>query len=398
MVYLWVDGIYVKAGLEKEKAVLLVVLAALSDGSKAVVSVTSGYRESTQSWSEVLRDLKGRGMGCPRLVIGDGHLGIWGALRNVYPQAEEQRCWNHRIVNLLTKLPKRVHKPALLILRQIPYAETREEAQRLKQVFQHWCRQRGLTLAAEPPYMQPSHPSAPVQMRTGSLQLLSSLPQQPLPSLSPDAPPIRIHRFLPLPVSSPASLPSPRFAHIAAQSHRIQVHHPLRAVIPLVRPPPLRCLVPSGSACSTFSAASVRVFHHGLRVPSIGSLYRHRDNRSGLQIHCMLRLVRQVRPPVLHSGNPRIRIMRVLPNPVRSFARALAVQFGQIFPSRRLNPGGFRQLHQKLFIPLLAVPAHDAAQRCIRFQRSGIDADRLAPQQAAPPRSASVPSQRLLRG
>ena len=85
-------------------------------------------------------------MGCPRLVIGDGHLGIWGALRNVYPQAEEQRCWKHRIVNLLTKLPKRVHKPALLILRQIPYAETREEAQRLKQVFQHWCRQRGLRL------------------------------------------------------------------------------------------------------------------------------------------------------------------------------------------------------------------------------------------------------------
>ena len=149
MVYLWVDGIYVKAGLEKEKAVLLVVQAALSDGSKAVVSVTSGYRESTQSWSEVLRDLKRRGMGCPRLVIGDGHLGIWGALRNVYPQAEEQRCWNHRIVNLLTKLPKRVHKPALLILRQIPYAESREEAQRLKKVFQHWCRQRGLTLAAE---------------------------------------------------------------------------------------------------------------------------------------------------------------------------------------------------------------------------------------------------------
>ena len=148
MVYLWVDGIYVKAGLEKEKAVLLVVLAALSDGSKVVVSVTSGYRESTQSWSEVLRDLKQRGMGCPRLVIGDGHLGIWGALRNVYPQAEEQRCWNHRIVNLLAKLPKGVHKP-VLILRQIPYAETRQEAQRLKKVFQHWCRQRGLTLTAE---------------------------------------------------------------------------------------------------------------------------------------------------------------------------------------------------------------------------------------------------------
>ena len=98
VVYLWVDGVYVKAGLEKEKAVLLVVLAALSDGGKAVVSVTSGYRESTQSWSEVLRDLKQRGMGCPRLVIGDGHLGIWGALRNVSRgaallESSESTCW-----------------------------------------------------------------------------------------------------------------------------------------------------------------------------------------------------------------------------------------------------------------------------------------------------------------
>ena len=149
MVYLWCDGVYIKAGLEKEKAVVLVVLAALSDGSKVVVSVSTGYRESTQSWSEVLRDLKRRGMGCPRLVIADGHLGIWGALRNVFPQADKQRCWNHRILNLLAKIPKRVHQSALLMLRQIPYAETRQEAQRLKQVFQHWCRQKGLTQAAE---------------------------------------------------------------------------------------------------------------------------------------------------------------------------------------------------------------------------------------------------------
>ena len=73
------------------KVVLLVVLAALSDGSKIILSVTSGYRESTDSWSEVLRDLKRRGLGCPRLVIADGHLGIWAALRNVYPEAQEQR-------------------------------------------------------------------------------------------------------------------------------------------------------------------------------------------------------------------------------------------------------------------------------------------------------------------
>ena len=149
VVCLWADGLYVKAGLEKEKAVVLVVIAALSDGRKVVVSVTSGYRESSESWSEVLRDLKQRGMGCPRLVIADGHLGIWGALGNVYPQAEEQRCWNHRIVNALSKIPKSQQKPALLMLRQIPCAETRREAERLKGRFQHWCRKRALEAAAD---------------------------------------------------------------------------------------------------------------------------------------------------------------------------------------------------------------------------------------------------------
>lgn len=149
VVYLWADGVYVKAGLEKDKAAVLVVLAALSDGRKVVVSITSGYRESTQSWSEVLRDLQRRGMNCPRLVVADGHLGIWGALRNVYPEADEQRCWNHRIVNVLGKIPKRLHQSALLTLRQIPYAQTRQESERLKKVFQQWCRQRELESAAE---------------------------------------------------------------------------------------------------------------------------------------------------------------------------------------------------------------------------------------------------------
>ena len=83
------------------------VMAALSDGRKVVVSAAPGYRESTQSWSDVLRDIKRRGLSCPRLVVGDGHLGIWGALRNVYPQAAEQRCWNHKVMNVLDRLPKR---------------------------------------------------------------------------------------------------------------------------------------------------------------------------------------------------------------------------------------------------------------------------------------------------
>ena len=76
VVYVWVDGVYVKAGLEREKAAILVVIGALSDGTKTVLSVVPGYRESTQSWSEALRDLRDRGMNCPKLVVGDGHLGI----------------------------------------------------------------------------------------------------------------------------------------------------------------------------------------------------------------------------------------------------------------------------------------------------------------------------------
>ena len=92
----------------------------------------SGTRESNRSWSEVLRDLRRRGLNCPRLVVGDGHLGIWGALRNVWPEAGEQRCWNHKILNMLDKLPKRQYEQGRLMLRSIPYAETRAEAERLR--------------------------------------------------------------------------------------------------------------------------------------------------------------------------------------------------------------------------------------------------------------------------
>ena len=149
VVYMWVDGVYVKAGLEREKAAILVVMAALSDGSKVVVSAVPGYRESTRSWSEVLRDLRDRGLNCSRLVVGDGHLGIWGALRNVWPEAGEQRCWNHKILNVFDKLPKRQHDQARLMLRNIPYAETRAEAVRLRKVFTRWCGDHSYDAASE---------------------------------------------------------------------------------------------------------------------------------------------------------------------------------------------------------------------------------------------------------
>src|SRR6185295_16678839 len=124
-VYLWADGIYVKAGLEKEKAALLVVVAGLRDGRKVVLAVESGYRESAQAWGRLLRDLRGRGMSAPRLVIADGHLGIWAALAEVFPTAAEQRCWNHKLVNVLDALPKKKQAQARELLRRIPYAPTR---------------------------------------------------------------------------------------------------------------------------------------------------------------------------------------------------------------------------------------------------------------------------------
>ena len=94
-------------------------------------------------------DLRDRGMNCPKLVVGDGHLGIWGALANVYPEANEQRCWNHKIINVLDRLPKAQQEQAKLMLRSIPYAGSRAESERLKSVFAGWCRERSYDAAVE---------------------------------------------------------------------------------------------------------------------------------------------------------------------------------------------------------------------------------------------------------
>jgi transposase-like protein len=149
VLFMWVDGVYVKAGLEKEKAALLVIVGGLLDGRKVILAVEPGYRESTESWSGVLRDLKGRGLNCPRLVVGDGNLGIWGALSNVYPDASEQRCWNHKIVNVLDKLPKKAQPQAKRRLREIAYAESRADAEEKRALFLRWCHGEGYRSAGE---------------------------------------------------------------------------------------------------------------------------------------------------------------------------------------------------------------------------------------------------------
>lgn len=134
-VYVWADGVYVRAGLEREKAALLVVIGAMSDGRKEVLSVVPGYRESTEAWAGVLRDLRDRGLRAPKLVAADGNLGVWGAVREVWPESAEQRCWNHKIVNVRSRLPKRLQRAVMQELSDIPYAPTRAEAEQRRDAF-----------------------------------------------------------------------------------------------------------------------------------------------------------------------------------------------------------------------------------------------------------------------
>ena len=135
-VYLWVDGIHVNIRLEEHKLCLLVMIGVRADGRKELVALTDGYRESTESWADLLRDCARRGMRAPVLAIGDGALGFWGALREVFPQARTQRCWFHKIANVLGALPKSAHPGAKKALAEIWNAEDRRHALDAVQAFE----------------------------------------------------------------------------------------------------------------------------------------------------------------------------------------------------------------------------------------------------------------------
>lgn len=135
VVYQWADGIYVKAGLEKDKACLLVIIGVLTNGEKKILACEGGYRESKESWSSILRSLIERGLKLGRLTVADGNLGIWSALSEIHPEGEEQRCWNHKITNVLDAMPKRVRNEAGELLKKIPYADTKDECEHLRDEF-----------------------------------------------------------------------------------------------------------------------------------------------------------------------------------------------------------------------------------------------------------------------
>jgi len=135
VVYWWADGLYVKAGLEDRKSALLTIVGALTTGDKVVLACESGERESKESWLKILRDLKHRGLTFPRVTVADGHLGIWAACGEIHPTGEEQRCWNHKITNVLNDLPKKAQQKAAELLKTMPYAETKAECERRRDDF-----------------------------------------------------------------------------------------------------------------------------------------------------------------------------------------------------------------------------------------------------------------------
>ncbi len=136
-VYLWVDGIHLKVRLDQEKLCLLVMLGVRAGGRKELVAIIDGYRESTESWADLLRDCKRRGMTAPPvLAVGDGALGFWKAVREVFPATREQRCWFHKQANVLAALPKSSHPAALAAIKDIYNAEDIDKAQVAVKAFE----------------------------------------------------------------------------------------------------------------------------------------------------------------------------------------------------------------------------------------------------------------------
>jgi transposase-like protein len=134
-VYLWADGIHVNIRLEEHKLCLLVMTGVRADGRKELIALADGYRESTESWADLLRDCARRGMRAPMLAAGDGALGFWGALREVFPGTTEQRCWFHKTANVLGALPKSAHPGAKKALAEIWGAEDKTHARQAARAF-----------------------------------------------------------------------------------------------------------------------------------------------------------------------------------------------------------------------------------------------------------------------
>jgi transposase-like protein len=134
-VYIWVDGIHLKVRLEQDKVCLLVMIGVRSDGTKELIALADGFRESTESWADLLRSARRRGMAAPVLAVGDGALGFWAAVREVFPATREQRCWFHKMANVLNALPKSAQPGAKAALAEIYNAGDRDHAVKAVKAF-----------------------------------------------------------------------------------------------------------------------------------------------------------------------------------------------------------------------------------------------------------------------
>lgn len=134
-VYVWADGVHFKVRLGEDRLCCLVIVGVRADGTKELVAVTDGYRESTESWADVLRDLRHRGMRAPVLAVGDGALGFWGALSDVFPATRHQRDWVHKAANVLNALPKSAQPTAKRMLAEIRDTQDRDHATRAVNAF-----------------------------------------------------------------------------------------------------------------------------------------------------------------------------------------------------------------------------------------------------------------------
>jgi transposase-like protein len=135
-VYVWADGIHTNIRLEEDRQCILVLMGATKDGKKELIAMSDGHRESTQSWRELLLDVKRRGLAIdPKLAVGDGALGFWKALAEVFPTTKEQRCWVHKTANVLDKLPKNKQAKAKSMIHEIWMADTRENANKAFDAF-----------------------------------------------------------------------------------------------------------------------------------------------------------------------------------------------------------------------------------------------------------------------
>jgi putative transposase len=135
-VYVWVDGVHFNIRLEEDRLCTLVMIGVRPNGDKELLAVEDGYRESAESWQALLRELKRRGMAAPALAVGDGALGFWAALREVWPATREQACWCHKLGNVLDKLPQRLQPRAKRALHEMMYAESRAEGEAASARFQ----------------------------------------------------------------------------------------------------------------------------------------------------------------------------------------------------------------------------------------------------------------------